>query len=236
MSKRPTPWRQRQQQEAKRKSDAPEREGWHRKNWYLIAGFVAALAWLMKDGADAVEKSATLPTKIIALKNQALSWYYNDEDWNGWWTTSTEGLVDNGDVLVSPVKAQLSLETHQGKAHGEFSSETICATMPMLGVLMLEGEVRGGKLYVVGYQFTGGKRQNFLTFSASSSKGELTILRMQDPMHLIGEQINLIPAFTEEQKDHASADCAAERAKFISEHVQRLRAAPGKDGRRVIAE
>lgn len=236
MNKRPTPWRQRQQQEAERKSKTPEPEGWPRKNWYLIAGVFAVLAWLMKDGADAVEKSTTLPSKIIALKNQALSWYYDDEAWNGWWTTSTEGLVDSGEVLVSPIKAQLSLETMQGKVHGEFSSETICATMPMLGVLMLEGEIRGGKLYVVGYQFISGKRQNFLTFSAARSKGGLTILRMQDPMRLIGEQINLISAFTEEQKDHASADCATERAKFISEHVQRLRVAPGQDGRRLIAE
>ncbi len=236
MSKRPTPWRQRQKQEAMRKSDAPEPERWHRKNWYLIAGFIAALAWLMKDGADAVEKGATLPSKVVALKNKALSWYYNDEDWNGWWTTSTEGLVNSGDALVSPVKAQLSLETKQGNVQGEFSLKTICATMPMLGVLMLEGEIRGGKLYAVGYQFVGGKRQNFLTFSAASSKGALTILRMQDPMGLIGERINLIPAFTEEQRDHASADCATERAKFISEHIQRLRAAPGKGGRRAITE
>jgi len=230
MSKRPTPWRQRQQQEAKRKSEAPEPEGWHRKNWYLIAGFVAALAWLMKDGADAVEKSVTLPSKVLALKNHALSWYYNDDDWNGWWTTSTEGLIDSGDVLVSTIKAQLSLETKQGKVRGEFSSETICAAMPMPDVLMLDGEIRGGKLYAVGYQFVGGKRENFLTFSAARSKGGLTISRMQDPLGLIGEQINLIPAFTEEQKDHASADCARERAKFISEHVQRLRAAPSKGG------
>lgn len=190
----------------------------------------------MKDGADALEKSSTLPSKLVATKNQILSWHYNDAAWNGWWTTNLEGLVDSGDMVVSPLRAQLSLSTSQGNVHGEFSSETICSTMPMLGTLMLDGKIRGNTLHAVGYQFIGGKRHNILEFAATPGKNGLTITPLQDPAGLLGQRIDLISAFADEQKNHENAACTAEQAKYISEHVRRLTGPTGKDGRHVINE
>jgi hypothetical protein len=159
MTKRPTTWRQRQLENAERKSRNPPPEKWYRKHWYIIAGLAGVLGWILKDGADALDKASTIPTKLKIVKNKVLSWHFNDQAWNGWWTTNTEGLVDSGDVRVSSVGAQLSLSVAQGKAHGEFSSQAICKIAPMLGVLMLDGEIHGTALYGVAYQIVGGKEK-----------------------------------------------------------------------------
>jgi hypothetical protein len=234
MNKRPTPWRQRQREEAERNRQKPQHEKWYRKHWYVIAGLAGVLGWVLKDGADALDKASTLPTKLKAVKSQVLSWHYNDGSWNGWWTTSTEGLVDSGDVKVSQIRARLSLSAVQGKVHGEFSSETVCTIAPLIGVLMLDGDIHGNVLHGIAYQIVGGKRENFATFSVTPTKDGLTVLPMQDPLGLFGNRLDLISAFAEEQKNHSNTDCAVERQKFISENIRKLTGHADKDGRRRV--
>lgn len=232
MSKRPTPWKQRQRENAERNEKKPKKEEWYRKYWYIPAGLASMLTWVVTNGVDALDNVSTLPAKFETVKNQAISWRYNDEGWTGWWTTSTEGLVDSGDVTVSPIRAQLSLSVTQGKAHGEFSSDAVCSIAPMLGVLMLDGEINGDILHGIAYQFVGGKRENFATFTVTPTKNGVTIIPLQDPLGLIGKRLDLIAAFTEEQKDHGRSDCAGEQQKFISENVRRLNGPIDSDGRR----
>jgi hypothetical protein len=73
-----------------------------------------------------------------------------------------------------------------------------------------------------------------MTFSATVTKDRLHIIPLQDPLGLIGNELELISAFTDEQKDHSNSDCALEQQKTISEVVSRLKGPADKNCRRSI--
>lgn len=184
----------------------------------MVLGMVALISWLLLNGIAALDTVAAFPAKYTEVKDQYLSRYYHDTEWTGWWTTDTEGLVDSGDYKVSPTSSTISMEARHGLVHGEFSSRRVCEVQPLLGVLMYDGSLDRDAVHATAYQIIGGKRQNVLRFRVDRTKHGLAIIPVEDPLGLIDQQVDVIAAFSEPQREHRDG-CDSERMAKIREIV-----------------
>ena len=162
--KTPTPGRLRKTDRRKREQAARESQPQPNRRWYhtawpwVTATFVLA-GWVLLNGVTALTNLEQLPTTARRSLDRYLSWYHNDAEWSGVWSTAAEGYVDF--VQLSAVDVRIEMNVAQGRIDGTIASPSLCKFLPMFDFVLLEGNVRGKTIEAVAYDFIGGKRQNF---------------------------------------------------------------------------
>lgn len=156
-------------------SDAQVKVHWYRRAWFVITLVGAGLYGVLANGPMLLSNAEKLPSEFERVSGKFLSWYYEDQAWEGLWSASPEGYVDSVDMNLSDVDIKLHLLAEHGNIGGEISTKSICRVVPMLDYLLLEGKVSGDTATITAFDFIGGKRKNFFRFSAKRDGVVITV-------------------------------------------------------------
>lgn len=148
---------------------------WYRRVWFLITLIGAGLYGLLANGPTMLSNAEKLPAEFERVSGKFLSWYYEDQAWEGLWSANPEGYVDSVEMKLSPVDIKLHLLSEHGKIGGEISMKSICRVVPMFDYLLLEGKVSGDIATITAFDFIGGERKNFFRFSAKRDGVVITV-------------------------------------------------------------
>lgn len=163
-----------------------------------VAGFVVF------KGVDALGNLRKLPSEAEQAIHQFQSWYYDDSMWTGAWSSREEGDVQ--DYRQSAVPLELTVGATRGVATGEMFNRAVCQLNPLLPPVLLEGEIRSGKLVATAFVYQGGQKRALYSFSATRSAGEpvVTITPLEDPLQLLPAEARLVRRY-EPAAESASA-------------------------------
>ncbi len=148
---------------------------WYRRVWFLITLVGAGLYGLIANGPMMLSNAEKLPAEFERVSGKFLSWYYEDQAWEGLWSANPEGYVDSVEMKLSAVDIKLHLLSEHGKIGGEISMKSICRVVPMFDYLLLEGKVSGDLATITAFDFIGGERKNFFRFSAKRDGVVITV-------------------------------------------------------------
>ena len=180
-------------------------------------------------GVESLNNLRQLPGEARQTYQTFQSWYYDDAEWTGTWSSREEGNIE--DLHQAPEALKLSAVTVQGNVQGEIFNGKACELAPMLQPVMFEGEIQGGQLLGRAFAFVGGERRYMYSFLAERSKTEpvITVTPIKDPSSLLPASARLARAIEAEPADGFSP--AVERsvhpdlqcAESPLEYLQRLR-------------
>jgi hypothetical protein len=134
-----------------------------------------------------------------------MSWYYDDERWTGVWSSREEGYIE--DYHQSDVPLKLEVEVTTGKVVGEMFNRRVCDLNPMLPPVLVEGEIRQGKLLAYAYAYVGGEKTTLYSFSATNSENEpvITLKPLSDPLELMPSSARLLERIGHESLKSSSS-------------------------------
>lgn len=192
---------------------------WYRRVWFLITLVGAGLYGLLANGPMLLSNAEKLPSEFARVSGKFLSWYYEDQAWEGLWSANPEGYVDFEDMKLSDVDIKLHLLAEHGRIGGEITMKSICRVVPMFDYLMLEGKVSGDTATITAFDFIGGERKNFFQFSAKRDGVVMTV----SPEEGAGEWLPPLPVRiglhpfqeSEDPYDQLTGTCRVEKEELM---------------------
>jgi len=188
---------------------------WYRRVWFLITLVGAGLYGLLANGPTLLSNAERLPSEFERVSGKFLSWYYEDQAWEGLWSANPEAYVDLVEMKLSDVDIKLHLLSEHGRIGGEISMKSICRVVPMFDYLLFEGKISGDIATITAFDFIGGERKNFFRFSAKRDGIVITVSPeegTQEWLPTIPVRIGLHPSRQDEKPyDHLTGTCRVEK-------------------------
>lgn len=178
----------------------------------------AGLYGLILNGPALLSNAEKLPAEFERVSGRFLSWYKEDQAWEGLWSASPEGYVDAEDMKLSDVDVKLHILAEHGRIGGEIATKSICRTIPMLDYLLLDGKVSGDIATITAYDFIGGKRKDFFQFTAKRDGVVITVALKEGGQEWLpaSARIGLHPRREgEDPYDQLTGTCGEEREEFM---------------------
>lgn len=192
---------------------------WYRRVWFLITLVGAGLFGVLSNGPMLLSNAEKLPSEFERVAGKFLSWYYEDQDWEGLWSANPEGYVDSVDMKLSDVDIKLHLLSEHGRIGGEIAMKSICRVVPMFDYLLLEGKVSGDIATITAFDFIGGERKNFFRFSAKRDGVVITVSPKegaQEWLPSVPVRIGLHPTREDEDPyDQLTGTCKVEKEELM---------------------
>jgi hypothetical protein len=194
------------------------------KRWFVIAGIVVAVGWLLLNANTVLSNARAYPNEVRKTGNQLSSWYYDDAAWNGYWTSESEGYVDKPDMNLSPTPVAVSLEVHGGNLEGMISTKPICDFVPFSDFVLLRGHVDtlGSSATVVAWDTIEGHDQDFAKLKLKRNGAVITVEPQEGTVKLFPKaRIALDP----NTKEWPAEFCSGKRDETIKIAEQAIREA-----------
>ena len=129
---------------------AGQSEPFYKKPWVVLLGSAIAVVFtFLLNAPTFFQNLRGLPEEIHKTNSELLSWAKEDAEWTGLWSSSSEGFVDGGDLILSDADIQITIWSKEGKIHGTIATGEICKVLPVFNYVLLNGEVTGDT--AVGY-------------------------------------------------------------------------------------
>lgn len=148
-------------------SDARVSAPWNKRVWILVSFIGAGMYGLLANGPTLLANAEKIPAEIERVSDRFFAWYYEDDAWEGLWSSNPEGYVDFEDMQLSADSdVRLHLLAEHGRIGGEISTKSTCQVVPMFDYLLLEGTISGDTATITAFDFIGGERKDFFQFTA----------------------------------------------------------------------
>ena len=157
---------------------ARPRTPWYRRLWVVLSFLAAGFYGLLANGPTLLANAEKLPADVERVSGKFLSWYYEDQAWDGFWTAHPEGYVDIGDMKLSDVDLKLHLMAEHGKLGGEIATKTICHAVPFVDYFLLEGKVSTTEpksATITAWDLIGGEKKYFFRFVVKREGAVVTV-------------------------------------------------------------
>ena len=191
----------------------------------MVAALAATATFVLTQGVESLGNARKLPTEVVETYRSFISWYYDDDEWTGTWSSREEGHVD--DYKQSSLPLKLETETKQGKVAGEMFNRSVCEANPMLPPVLVEGEIRRGEMLAVAYAYVGGEKRSLYSFSVAKSDNEpvITISPLKDPSGMLPPSARLVHRVIEKpaegkpsasiQEEHTDLECMESPIEYL---------------------
>lgn len=181
----------------------------------ILGGILTTI--LMK-GPDMLANSQRLPGLFAQTKEKFFSWYHDDKEWSGVWTSYPEGIGNLEDMHLSKVDLRIEVEARQGDIGGMIGTGALCEAVPLMNFAMLEGSVSGSTAKVVAWDTVGGRRINYAALRIDRDGDVITVTPIEGVVRLFPATARLgrHPVLDRKQED-AKWDvyCKAERVSAL---------------------
>jgi len=170
------------------------------------AGLAAVATFVLTHGVESLSNLRKLPSEIQSTYFLFQSWYYDDAKWTGIWSSREEGYIDDYKQAEAPLK--LALSTERGKAYGEMFNLSVCNLSPMLPPVLIEGEIRRGKLIAYAFAYVAGEKNFLYSFVATQNEIDpvITLFPLQDHLELMPASARLVHRIETVQTTNATHD------------------------------
>jgi hypothetical protein len=191
------------------------REPWYKKLWFGVSVLSVVLFTLIINATSLLSNLENFPKDASRTTSKFLSWYFDDEQWTGLWSSFPEGYVDLVEMELSDVDLRLDITSENGQIEGMIVSQKMCEAVPFSPFLLVDGEVDGSTALIRVYDFVGGRRQDF---AAATLKREGVIMTIVPTDGLVdwlpnGARIGLHPEAKDDEKNSFFFNfCKEERA------------------------
>jgi hypothetical protein len=124
-------------------ADPPRPTGWQRlaKPWAVIVAVGTVVGALLLNINTILANVRALPDEVHKTTYQFTRWYFQDAQWNGYWTSKPEGVVDAADMNLSSEPVALELAVENGVIDGTIATRQICEGIPLYDFVLLKGRV-----------------------------------------------------------------------------------------------
>lgn len=139
----------------------PSQWQWLTTSWAVMVAVGAVVGAVLLNINPILSNVRQLPSEVRKTSDQFSSWYYQDDAWSGYWTSTSEGHVDAEDMNLSEERIAIDLEVKNGVIDGTIATPQICESIPVLDFLLLRGKVgavRSSATVIVWDTFQGHKR------------------------------------------------------------------------------
>lgn len=198
-------------------SNAKTKVPWYRRVWFLLSLLGAGLYGLLANGPMVLSNAEKLPAEFERVSGRFLSWYYEDQAWEGLWSAKPEGYVDIGDMKLSDTDIKLHLVAEHGRIGGEIATKSICRAIPMFDYLLLEGKVSGDTATITAFDFIGAERKNFFRFTAKRDGVVITVSLKDGAQEWLpaSVRIGLHPHGDGDPYDQLTGTCSVEKEELM---------------------
>lgn len=198
---------------------------WYRKTWMVITYILGVLYVAVTNGPQFFENLQKTPTIVKSTYNQFSSWYFDDENWSGLWSSNTSFNVDWQDLNLSDTDLVVHIDSYQGTISGVIFTKSVCNTIPLLGLLMLDGKVNvfGESADGILFEYINGSRKNLSTIKLTKNGSLLEVSPINDRFEFIPTTIKIIKQTETEtilpNNENAFVDvCKEQREKLLKSH------------------
>ena len=187
-----------------------------------------AASFVLLHGVEGLRNVRDIPSETRTTYQTLLSWYYDDEAWTGTWSSREEGEVE--DLYQAEQPLSLSITASGGKVSGEMFNRAVCDLNPLLPPVLIEGEIRRGRLLALAYVFVGGEKRGAYTFEAERLADDrvITMSPLNDKHGLLPPTARLVRRIEvqgsgdSESKPHPDLECPISPLEFM-ENLRRQR-------------
>jgi len=167
---------------------------WYKTTWMIISYICGMIYVAVTNAPQFFENLQKTPATVISTYNQFSSWYFDDDSWSGLWSSNTGFSVDWQDMHLSDTDLVVSMESYQGTISGVIFTKNVCNTIPLLGMLMLEGKVNffGESADGMLFEYIDGSRKNLSTIKLTKNGSLLDVLPINDRFKFIPAKIKII--------------------------------------------
>jgi hypothetical protein len=118
-----------------------------------------------------------LPAEVRMTGDQFSSWYHQDSDWSGRWTSSPEGYVDAAAMRLSDEAVEIELAVENGLIDGTIATRQICDAIPF-DFLLLRGRVNATRTTasVVVWDTFQGRNQDIAALTLKRDGAVITVV------------------------------------------------------------
>lgn len=196
-----------------------------RKPWVLASSFFAVLTAVLLNINPILSSLRALPKEIDQTSDQFLSWYHKDNSWNGHWTNTPQGYVDQADMNLSNDDVAIDLVVKNGVIDGTISTKEICDTVPFYDFLLLRGNVSGGETAsVIVWDTFWGHSQDVAKLELKRDGVVMTVVPVEGTTRLFPKEarIALNPDGPRDSSEETDAFCKG-KTEAIIKAIQRHR-------------
>ncbi|WP_143703405.1 hypothetical protein [Xanthomonas oryzae] len=128
--------------------------------WAAISSAIGFFAWILINGPTALQNSRALPSETIKTWETFSAWLHEDEEWNGYWSASSEGYINSSEMDLSNSDLVLILSASNGELSGTVASKSICRAIPLFNYNLVDGKISitGNTAKILIYDYIGGRR------------------------------------------------------------------------------
>lgn len=193
---------------------------WYRRVWVVLSFIGAGLFGLLANGPTLLANAEKLPSEYERVSGHFLSWFYEDQAWEGLWIANPEGYVDIVDMRLSDVDLKLHLMSERGRIGGEIATKSICRAAPLLDYFLLDGKVSlfdTKSATITAWDIVGGEKQYFFRFVVRRDGPVVTVSPSEGTSEWLPAiaRIGLDPRKGEDPYKQLTGACAAEREDFL---------------------
>jgi hypothetical protein len=76
--------------------------------WIVLCTVIAAVGAIILKGPEVFDNLQKLPADISSVSDKFESWWYENADWTGNWSSFPEGIVDMGDMHLSDTDLKIT--------------------------------------------------------------------------------------------------------------------------------
>ncbi|MFM4680618.1 hypothetical protein ACEUD4_20035 [Aeromonas media] len=176
---------------------------WYKKTWAVICLIFSLTYAAVINGPQFFENIQKLPAIIESTYNKFSVWYFDDENWSGFWSSDTEFIVDWQDLNLSDTDLVIDMESVHGTISGVIFTKNVCNTIPLLGMLMLDAKVSllGQTADGILFEYINGSRRNLSTIKFRMDGSILHISPINDHFKFIPTAVKIIKQAGKENKN-----------------------------------
>lgn len=112
------------------------------KRWWPAITVIVGVPWaIATQGPKVLEYVPKVPPLYQQARDTILSWYYDDVEWSGLWSSFPEGTVDMEDMQLSDTDLKMVMQSKNGEIEGAITTKLICHDIPFNDYVLLRGHV-----------------------------------------------------------------------------------------------
>jgi hypothetical protein len=162
-----------------RVSEHPKKSSWWawlKRPWAIVVAVATVIGVFFLNINSVLTNVRAFPSEVRETGAQLSTWYYDDDAWNGYWTSHPEAYVDVADMNLSKFPYGLYLQVQNGEIDGMIADQPVCLSVPFDFVLV-RGHVDtfGKSATVFAWDTIGGHDVNFAKLKLKIVDGIMTV-------------------------------------------------------------
>lgn len=189
--------------------------------WAAAVLIISAIGFFLLNGPTMLANAEQIPSSFTRVKDSFLSWYFEDEKWNGRWSTNPNTYVNQEDMELSKVDLRIEIVSKNGEIDGTIAAKKICADTPLFDYVLITGSISGNKAEILVFDVIGGHEKAFAKLTLQRDGVIMTVSPKETVSDWFPEMTRIAHHSQDNQNKEFNEMCKDEREAFLIESKRR---------------